>query len=338
MASKANGTGESGSNPLLEQEKKTEEMLSGSHNYARFLKRMGGIRGQRAWGDMRGQSRLSSAIWSTEGSSSTSGSTVLRTTRGVVACIAVLGVAGVGGLAAGLTARAGLTTLAALAPGAPGMSSTVAATIADMAPSDIVNLRFPADWTEAVAAVDATTPLDPQPRTLAFTSALAFASADGGVPLFSSRPLYPIPETNSPPPPVVEVPVKPVGQPKVEQPKMALASVSSKPAVVAPNKPAVRSSAVLNDSQIASIKKRLALTPDQERYWPAVEAELRKMEYKKDKSGQGTRTAQVDLSKVNVEGLKSAGFPLVMSFSDDQRRELKSLAHLLGLEGVMSSL
>jgi len=43
------------------------------------------------------------------------------------------------------------------------------------------------------------------------------------------------------------------------------------------------------------------------------------------------------MSKVDVEGLKSAGFPLVMSFNDEQRRELKSLAHLLGLEGVMSS-
>ena len=40
MASKASGTSESSSNPLLEQEKKTEEMLPGSHNYARFLKRM----------------------------------------------------------------------------------------------------------------------------------------------------------------------------------------------------------------------------------------------------------------------------------------------------------
>ena len=120
---------------------------------------------------------------------------------------------------------------------------------------------------------------------------------------------------------------------------MALASASSKPAVVSCRiGPRVRSNAVLNDSQIASIKKRLDLTPDQERYWPAVEAELRKMEYKKDKSRQGTRTAQVDISKVDVEGLKSAGFPLVMSFSDDQRRELKSLAHLLGLESVMSSL
>lgn len=40
MAAKAGGTGESGSNPLLEQEKNTEEMLPGSHNYARFLRRM----------------------------------------------------------------------------------------------------------------------------------------------------------------------------------------------------------------------------------------------------------------------------------------------------------
>ncbi len=117
--------------------------------------------------------------------------------------------------------------------------------------------------------------------------------------------------------------------------KIALASATSKPV------PSRRSNAVLNDSQIASIKKRLSLTPDQERYWPAVEAELRKMEYKKDQQGkstQGTRMAAVDMTKVDVEGLKSAGFPLVMSFNDEQRRELKSLAHLLGLDNVMSGL
>jgi hypothetical protein len=98
---------------------------------------------------------------------------------------------------------------------------------------------------------------------------------------------------------------------------------------------------VLNDAQISSIKKRLNLTRDQERYWPAVEAELRKMEYKRGANGkpaQGARMAQVDMSRVDVEGLKSAGFPLVMSFNDDQRRELKSLAHLLGLESVMAGL
>jgi hypothetical protein len=99
-----------------------------------------------------------------------------------------------------------------------------------------------------------------------------------------------------------------------------------------------RSNAVLNEAQIASIKRRLNLTPDQERYWPAVEAELRKMEYKKDpKSPHGTRTAGIDTSKVNVEGLKSAGLPLVMSFNEDQKQELRSLAHLLGLENVIST-
>ena len=70
----------------------------------------------------------------------------------------------------------------------------------------------------------------------------------------------------------------------------------------------------------------------------AVEAELRKMEYSKKPTQGGSRMTSIDMSKVNVEGLKSAGFPLVMSFSDDQRRELKSLAHLLGLESVMAGL
>jgi hypothetical protein len=62
------------------------------------------------------------------------------------------------------------------------------------------------------------------------------------------------------------------------------------------------------------------------------------MEYAKRATAGGNRAASVDMSKVNVEGLKSAGYPLVMSFSDDQRRELKSLAHLLGLESVMAGL
>jgi hypothetical protein len=106
----------------------------------------------------------------------------------------------------------------------------------------------------------------------------------------------------------------------------------------APKPKPPRSNAVLNDAQIASIKRRLNLTPDQERYWPAVEAELRKMEYAKRSPAGGSRTASVDMSKMNVEGLKSAGYPLVMSFSDDQRRELRSLAHLLGLESVMSGI
>jgi hypothetical protein len=244
-----------------------------------------------------------------------------------MACLALLGGAGIGGLAAGFNSRAGLPA---------GPSATVAATLAEIPPSETVNLRFPANWTEAAG--------EPAPRTL------AFASADGGITLFNPRSFSPIAEAHAAvAPSATEAPVKakPSAQAAAPRPaaeaaasgpaKIALASASSKPAVVAP-KPAPRSNAVLNESQIAGIKKRLALTPDQERYWPAVEAELRKMEYSKKSPQGGSRMASIDMSKMDVEGLKSAGFPLVMSFSDDQRRELKSLAHLLGLESVMAGL
>ena len=224
----------------------------------------------------------------------------------VAVCLGLIGGAGAGGLYLGFSARDGF---------GPEAASRV---VVDLAPSDAVNLRFPADWTE-VAATDSTPKM------------LAFASADGAMTLFSPRPIYPLMPAAEAEPPAAKTAAS--AAQSHSSAKITLASTTSKPANVAP-KP--RSNAVLNDSQIASIKRRLALTPDQERYWPAVEAELRKMEYKKGHGG--ARTAAVDMSKVDVDGLKSAGFPLVMSFSDDQRRELKSLAHLLGLENVMSGI
>ena len=225
--------------------------------------------------------------------------------RSVLACLAIIGGAGLGGLAAGFNAREALT---------PEPSSTVVATIANMAPSETVNLRFPADWADAA--------VEPVSRML------ALASADSGdISLFSPRPTYAATDADAP----VMVEAMPRPRPAEAPPKVALASAAAKPV-----KP--RSNLVLNDSQIASIKKRLNLTPEQARYWPAVEAELRKMEYNKKSASGGSHMASIDMSKVNVEGLKSAGYPLVMSFSDDQRRELKSLAHLLGLESVMAGL
>src|SRR5262249_7778432 len=230
--------------------------------------------------------------------------------KSVLACLAILGGAGMGGLAAGYNARAGLSAA----------SSTVVAAVAragmargDLAPSDSVNLRFPADWADAE--------VEPVSKML------ALASADSGIALFSPRPTYAATDADAP----VMVEATPKPALPAAPAKVALASAVAKPA-----KP--RSNHVLNDSQIASIKKRLNLTPEQERYWPAVEAELRKMEYNKKSTQGASRMASIDMSKVNVEGLKSAGYPLVMSFSDDQRRELRSLAHLLGLESVMAGL
>jgi hypothetical protein len=223
----------------------------------------------------------------------------------------MIGAAGMGGLAAGFAGR-------------PAIAPAPAFVIVEISPAESVNLRFPHEWEEIAPA--------PAPTVV------AFASTSDGFSLFSPTPLGIIAEAKAeqaeaearPAPAPAQAPkMAAVGAPKVQ-----LAAAASKPAA-APR----RSNSVLSESQIASIKRRLNLTPHQERYWPAVEAELRKMEYKRDgRTAQGSRMAQVDISKIDIDGLKSAGFPLVMSFNDDQRRELRSLAHLLGLENVMTGL
>jgi hypothetical protein len=105
-----------------------------------------------------------------------------------------------------------------------------------------------------------------------------------------------------------------------------------------------RSSNVLNDAQIASIKQRLKLTAEQERMWPAVEAALRKIVYTRNAMNPQTRAAQsggsptayIDPSSAEVQQLKSAALPLIMRLNDEQKREVKMLAYVMGLEAVAS--
>jgi len=110
-------------------------------------------------------------------------------------------------------------------------------------------------------------------------------------------------------------------------------------------RPAKRHVFVLNDAQIASIKSRLHLSPDQEQMWPAVEAALRTIAYSKSRDGRrkggGATSAEVaalDPYGPEVQGLKSAAFPLIMSFSNEQRSEVRSVAHNMGLDQLASQL
>jgi hypothetical protein len=97
---------------------------------------------------------------------------------------------------------------------------------------------------------------------------------------------------------------------------------------------------ILDDAQIASIKTRLHLTPDQEQMWPAVEAALRNMAYKRAQQAAaraGARNVQAAaVDPEAVEGLKSAAVPLIMSFSSEQKEEVRSLAHVMGLDQLAS--
>src|ERR1700732_2739302 len=78
------------------------------------------------------------------------------------------------------------------------------------------------------------------------------------------------------------------GPPRPPAPQVHLASVAARPGV--PARSLTRPGAVLNDAQIASMKRRLNLTPDQERMWPSVEAALRNLSYAK-KGGDDTAHA-----------------------------------------------
>jgi hypothetical protein len=117
--------------------------------------------------------------------------------------------------------------------------------------------------------------------------------------------------------------------PKFEVPKLA-----AKPA---PQK----SYALLSDAQIAGIKERLALSPDQESYWPAVESALRAVARKIHATRQAdphATSVPIDPDSTEVQQLKSAAMPLLFQLREDQKREVRSLARLIGLEKVAAQI
>lgn len=103
------------------------------------------------------------------------------------------------------------------------------------------------------------------------------------------------------------------------------------------NLPRLDRDGILTDAHIAAIKSSLNLTPDQERHWAAVEAELREIarqhaelkaenpEGKKPKAAQLADTAQ---------RLYWAAGPLILSMREDQKQEIRRLARAMGLAQV----
>ena len=207
--------------------------------------------------------------------------------------------------------------------------------------AEVVAQRFPQEWNEPPAI-----------------TAAAMQNSAAGPDLFNPAPMVTALQIQS----SAEQPVEksPAAAPERRMVQMASLDGIAPPAVNAANSlprpaagPAVKPSAagahpaaasragyMLDDAQIASIKKRLHLTPDQERMWPAVEVALRNMAYKRTQqaaargAARNMQAAAVDPEA--VEGLKSAAVPLIMSFSSEQKEEVRSLAHVMGLDQLAS--
>jgi hypothetical protein len=111
---------------------------------------------------------------------------------------------------------------------------------------------------------------------------------------------------------------------------------AAKPHPAPEHRQAKRPASVLNDAQIADIKRRLHLTPDQEQMWPAVAAALRNIGAESERQAHLRGTSAIDPDSPQVQDLKSAAIPLLMSFSDEQKDEVRNLAHHMGLDQLAS--
>jgi hypothetical protein len=248
--------------------------------------------------------------------------------------------------------------------------------VTDISAADSVALRFPQDWKGAsLTAVTAlrTTAIKfhPQkPANVADASAAAQPSAvapQEQLALLDPAPTVPQSNLEATADTTLQARVQTASADNTD-PSVATALSAQQPAPTVPQKP-VQSSAIalspsgpaakvaaapprhppanerpgyiLNDAQIASIKVRLHLTPDQEEMWPAVEAALRNMAYTHLPPGRGrgaaageTQTAAVDPNA--VQGLKSAAVPLILSFNSEQKEEVRNLVHVMGLDQLAS--
>ncbi len=120
-------------------------------------------------------------------------------------------------------------------------------------------------------------------------------------------------------------------------PKARDTAIAVKPHPVLAHRRAERPGYALDDAQIASIKRRLHLTPDQERMWPAVEVALRTIGSERAREARdGSTPGAIDPDSPEVQDLKSAAIPLLMSFSDEQKDEVRTFARGMGLNQLAS--
>jgi hypothetical protein len=126
--------------------------------------------------------------------------------------------------------------------------------------------------------------------------------------------------------------------PKIAAPATVIPRPMEKPKAAA-KPPVQKSYALLSDIQIAGIKERLKLSAAQEQHWPGVESALRAIARKIHETRQANPAATgapIDPDWTEVQQLKSVAMPLLFQLREDQKREVRSLAHIIGLGSVAS--
>lgn len=150
------------------------------------------------------------------------------------------------------------------------------------------------------------------------------AAPDAGADLALSEALRPAVATDLPFDVETAPPTPPIEEPPLPRPRPKLANQFTQ-----------KDYSLLSDMQIAALKGRLRLTPGQEPYWPAVESALRDAAHKVHERRSGS-SRHAALRAAEIEQIKVAAQPLLTRLREDQKREVRALARLIGLEAVAS--
>jgi hypothetical protein len=228
-----------------------------------------------------------------------------------------------------------------------GMDPSAAQTnqVKELSPAQIVAFRFPPAWgnaratpAPAVTTVAKHNLFDPKPT-------YALASADSR-PVVLPRGLMAYADSGPQSAPVEAAPIETaaVETAPAPAPQRETVRAAERHTPKVATRAAANNNVLFNDAQLTSIKHRLRLTQDQEYYWPQVEAALRAISVRvaKTQSAKGITgskaAASIDPNSAEVQQLKSAAIPLIMSMREDQKREVRALARLMGLEAVASAI
>lgn len=123
-------------------------------------------------------------------------------------------------------------------------------------------------------------------------------------------------------------------------PPIVVPQPTAKPKPVVAKDQGQKNFTLLSDAQISAIKGRLNLTSAQESYWPDIEAALRAIARKMHDTRQAKAgvTPQIDPDSAEAQQLKSAAMPLLFQLREDQKREVRALARIIGLEKVAAAI
>lgn len=186
----------------------------------------------------------------------------------------------------------------------------------DGAPADIIESRFPTEWgaLEPISAAAFALANMHKPEVLANASGMDFLASpllfEQARQELASLPAYMTPRLDLPENADVVVP-RPRDVPKGK-------------------------AMLFTERQIASIRERLKLSPEQEKLWPPVEAALQAIAWRGTRDQLNPKTATLDpksLGKMTI-----ALGPFLKVLRADQKDELRSIAHVMGLEKLASEL